>query len=364
MKIKHLLSLFALSLCISSASAQTAQRFAATKANDYGIAYTLPRTVVDVTIEAAITSRQPGEFYKYAKKYLNADNPITEPSVSATVKSVTIATHGTPDTDERYLVTLKSGFSPFINISPDNIPLGINTEDVYDAPAVTLPVATDAEPTPLQTAAARQVITEDMMRSHSTAKRAELAAEQIYALRQSRTDLITGQANQMPPDGQALQLILDNIDAQEKALVAMFLGTESTRTTVRTISIEPDDDISGRIIARLSPIDGIVPPADLSGAPITLSLTVTQRGEIPVNDKGQPIPMPKNGVPYCIPGSAEVTVDYDGHQVASADVEIAQFGVVYAMNPASFTDKKSPVYIIFNPSTGAISQTGPASLAR
>lgn len=362
MKAAKIFSLLAFVAIAPWTLAQSTQRLTAVKANDYGLVYTLPTTVVDVTIEATITERQPGEFYKYAKKYLNADNPITTPSMSATVKSVVITTHGEVDQQQRYLVTLKSNFAPYINVSDDNIPLSINTSEVMHKAAEQLPVNTPAAPTPLQTDAARQVITEDMLRSNSSAKRAELAAEQIYALRQSRTDLITGQAEQMPPDGQAMQLILDNIEAQEKALTAMFMGTESTRTVVRTFSFIPDGDVADRVIARVSAVNGIVSPDDLSGAPVYISVKVTEQGVMPVNDKDETLPFPKGGVAYCIPGKATITVSYDGRAVASKSVALAQLGVVYGMNPNNFTDKKSPVYIIFDPATGAITETGPATL--
>ena len=58
-------------------TAQTTQRLTATKANEYALVYSLPVTRLNVTIEAEITVKKPGEFYKYAKKYLNIDNPIT-----------------------------------------------------------------------------------------------------------------------------------------------------------------------------------------------------------------------------------------------------------------------------------------------
>jgi hypothetical protein len=49
--------------------------------------------------------------------------------------------------------------------------------------------------------------------------------------------------------------------------------------------------------------------------------------------------------------------------LASSEVELSQLGVVYGMNPASFTDRKAPIYLIFNPATGAIATTGPATVA-
>ena len=161
-------------------TAQTAQRFAATKANDYALVYSLPTTQLAVTLEAEITVKEPGEFYKYAKKYLNISNPITKESRTVRLKSATITTRGIANTDERYAIQFKSGTSPYVLIADNNVPLAINTEQTLEVEAPQLPESVPAPPTPLQTSAARQVISEEMMQSQSTAKRAELAATALY----------------------------------------------------------------------------------------------------------------------------------------------------------------------------------------
>lgn len=339
-------------------AAQTVQKFSATKANSYGITYTLPTTALDIAIEIEFTDKEPGEFYKYAKKYFNIDNPIAEPSRSVTVKSVTVNPRGVADPAERYLVQLKGGATPFMMINEENLPLSVNTERRYTPAVKETPAAQAPRPTALQTDAARQALGEEIMQSQSTAKRAELAAAQIFALRQSRTDLITGQADQMPPDGQAMQLIMDNITAQEAALMAMFTGTEQTHTDVYSLTYTPDDEVSDLVIARVSPLKGAVDAADLSGDPIYLSLSVTERGKLPVNEKGETVEVPKDAFIYRIPGKAQVTVSYDGALLSEDQYDIAQFGVIYGLKPNSFTDKKAPAYAILDPTTGAIVEIG------
>lgn len=338
-------------------SAQSTQKLTANKASEYGIIYSLPYTVVDITIEAEHIVKQPGEFFKYAKKYLNA-TPIAEPSESWTVKSVHITPRGIADSEEQYLMQFKNGSAPYLLLNEDNIPLAINSEKATDLNTPTLPQAVDAAPTPLETPAANQVITEEMMQSQSTAKRAELAAAQIYALRQSRTDLITGQADQMPPDGRAMKLIMDNIDAQEAALTAMFLGTEQRSTAVETITYTPAEETTKQVIARISAIDGIVPSDDLSGDPVYITLAVTERGNLPVNEKGEVKRFPKGGVAYRIPGKARIDISFDGQMMASDQFDIAQYGVVFGLDPGMFTDKKAPAYLILSPATGAIIELG------
>lgn len=355
-------SIFALSLMLAACSlnAQTTQKLTANKINEYGLIYTLPTTVLDVTVEAEKTVKQPGEFFRYAHKYLGID-PITEPSTTCTLKSVVVTPRGVADKDESYLVQFKSGSSPFIMVNGENFPLSINTEKKAYIPQAKLPVAQTPTPTILETDAAKQAITAEMLQSHSSAKRAELAATRIFELRQSRSDIISGTAENMPSDGQAMQLALDNLAAQEAALTAMFIGTEQVSTQVENFTVTPpsgDMNEWESVVARLSVLDGIVDAENLSGDPISIKVKVTSRGTLPKNEKGEEKRFPKGGMAYRIPGRANVTVNFMGNQVVNQDSDFAQYGIVFGLDPNLFTDKKAPAYAIFNPITGELTEIG------
>ena len=346
-------------MATATATAQNTTLLTATKANDYALAYTLPETALDITLEAEITVKKPGEFYRYARKYLNVDNPIAAESRTAKLTKAVVQTRGVKPADAvPYAMQLKNGFAAYVVLSPENLPLAINTDQVAPAITAELPHETEFNITPLQTPAARQVISQEMLQSQSVAKRAELAATAIFDLRQSRSELISGQADTMPPDGKSLQLMLDNLDAQEQALLAMFCGTTQTRKVVTTVTVVPEGDLANKVIARLSPVDGFVAPGNLAGDPVSLTVKVTARGEMPVNDKGEPLPFPKNGVAYCIPGQARVTVGYEGATFYNAVCDFAQFGIDYGLAPSTLTDKKAPRFMIFDPATGALLKSG------
>lgn len=360
MRPLHLAAALAL-LSISPASAQNTQKLTAAKATDYGIVYSLPVTELDITVEAEITDRRPGEFHNYARRHLGITDAVTSPAQEITVKSVVIAPRGVADPDNRWLVQFKSGTSPFMLLTPEGIPLTLNTDVPAEIPSPAIPSARAAEPTILQTDAARQAMTQDMIRSSSTSKRAELAAQRIFELRDTRSDLLSGQADNPPADGQAMKLVLDNLARQEAALTAMFAGTEQTRTEVRTIAVRPDSlGLVDEVIARLSAVDGILAPDNLAGAPLTVSVDVLELAQLPVNEKGEAKRFPKGGVAYTIPGRALVTVSYEGREVARAEVELAQLGVTFGLEPGLFTDKKAPAMLRLNPATGAIDLFGPA----
>lgn len=354
-------TIIALALAVATAApaltAQTTQKLTASKINEYGLIYTLPRTAVDVTVEATKTVKEPGEFYLYAKKLLGL-TPITEPSTTYRLESVSITDRATADESERYLVQFKSGSAPYMILSETNLPLAVNTEDVMTLPETSLPVARDPEPTILQTEAAIQAMTQEMVQSPSSAKRAELAAARIMELRQTRNDIIAGQADNMPSDGNAMQLALDNLARQEAALTAMFVGTTQTSTQVRTFTFIPGESDKRQVIARLSATEGIVDAGNLTGDPLYLDYRVTSRGKLPMNEKGETKRFPKGGFAYRIPGTASVSVSYDGNTIESATIDVAQLGVVFGLDPNIFTDKKAPATAIINPLTGAIVELG------
>lgn len=341
--------------------AQSTHKLTAGKVNEYGLIYSLPETVIDITIETENTVKKPGEFFKYAKKYLNIDNPITEESSKWDLKSITVNSRGTANPDERYIMQFKTGSTPFLIVNDENLPIAINTEDIPEAENITISSPINSAPSPLESEAAMHVITEEMLQSQSTAKRAELAAAQIYVLRQSRTDIITGQSENMPPDGQAMKLVLDNISAQEAALTAMFIGTVQHSTDVRTICYRPGEKVTGEVISRISVTDGIVDADDLSGDPIYLSVDTISCGELPVNEKGIVKQFPKGGVAYRIPGKAGISISFNGKVMIEDEIDVAQYGVVFGLEPGLFTDKKAPAYLIFNPTTGAIRELGTIS---
>ncbi|MDE5649529.1 MAG: DUF4831 family protein, partial [Duncaniella sp.] len=260
--------LAAAALAIAPAHAQSTSKLTATKASEYGLIYTLPLTAFEVTIAAEKTVKTPGEFYQYAKKYLDT-TPILKESTSWRIVDAVVNPVAIADENERYLVTLKGGTGTFIMVSDDNFPIAINDES-YDGDVVLtpLPKSVAAEPTILQKPVAQQAMTPEMIQSRSSAKRAELAASKIYELRTNRNEIISGQADAMPSDGAAMKLALEQLAAQEEALTAMFLGTTQTSVEVRTYTVYvPDEGASGRsVVARLSAIDGLVDASDLSGA--------------------------------------------------------------------------------------------------
>lgn len=361
MNIKSLITVLAIIPWLS-ATAQSTQKFTANKINEYGLVYSLPKTVVDLVVETRYTEKNPGSFVNYAKRHLAIDNAIRESSKSVEVLSVTVVPRGIPNDSSKWSVQFKSGSPVTMILTDGGIPLTINSETPAKAEPVKLPVAVPAQPTPLETEAARQAVTAEMSRSTTLSKKAELAAQRIFELREQRNELISGNADNMPPDGSALKVAIAGLDAQEAALTAMFAGTTKTNTQVQTFTYTPGtEDVFDEIVARISPVDGVVADSDLSGIPLSISIKVLSRGELPVNEKGETKRFPRGGIAYNIPGSARITVAFNGKDIASEDIELAQLGTVFGIDPALFSSKREPMSAIFSPITGAITELTPVN---
>ncbi len=362
-----IISMAATAISLSAAitsSAQNTTKLTATKANDYGLVYTLPSAVINVTLEAERTESRPGEFYNYATKYLKT-SPIQSKSQKWTLSGVQLTQTAVPDDEQRYNVQVKSGTPVTIVIDSYHATVSINDEGYAPQPAEKPPLhPRQAQPSIHATPAARQAMTEEMIQSTSTAKRAELAADKIFELRQNRNDIISGNADGMPKDGQAMQLALDNLTQQEEALTAMFTGVTVSSSEIATYTFVPGEESQKIVIARISPVKGLIAADDLAGDPIYLNYKVVSKGTMPLTDKGEERRFPKGGVAYRIPGTAEISIIYDGKELDKKTLHIPQLGVVFGMEPSMFSDKKTPGYAHFDPLTGAIKETGIATVNR
>ena len=316
--MKYFILTLGLFLTTNIGFAQETKRLTAEKHNEYGLIYSLPQTHLDIEVVATKTTRKAGPYYQYAEKYLGIPGAITQDS--------------------------------------EEWSLSINTEPVIDSIVSTAPK--QKQESPLDNNEYAKVYSEELLMSASTVKMAEVAAKQLYRIRESRLNLVTGEVDELPADGESFKLIIQQLDEQEAALTALFMGTTQTETIVKHFDYIPVEEVTNDIVFRISDLYGIVKPENLSGAPVYLSLKITEEGELPIDNKGNIKKMPKNAVAYAIPGKAEVILSDGKKTLFKENLPIAQFGVVFGLDPSIFTDKKAPSCATFYPQTGAIRQIG------
>lgn len=193
-------------------------------------------TLLALNVHAQITlcvqydevKSERGQFYQYSRRYLNADNIIVE---NAT----------------QYRLV---GISTMPATSPD-----ITATLSYDDPQTLL--------VPLN---------EEALLAGSIQKMAECTAKLIFHLRDARMNLLAGEVEHVPSDGQAMQLTLNELNKQEEALTAEFIGKTSIHHHTEYVTL-PALDEGKHVLARFSRIDGLLDKSDLSGDPILITVT-------------------------------------------------------------------------------------------
>lgn len=354
MKIFRNIALGLLAALPFMATGQQTRMLTGDKNNEYGVVYSLPQTelVVDATCE--VTVRVPGPYQLYAKRYLGAEAPVKENSSSVRITDMNISTRGVPSKTQ-YLMQMKPGALANLCVAESGMLLAINTE---------------VSPENKQEQVARQqntpapdideylrYVDADYLSSLSSAKRAQLLAQTIMEIRDSRLSLSRGTAETMPADGRQLELMLESLQQQENALMRAFNGYEHTLIRNARFTLLPDstDTELKTVLFRLSDSTGFCDKEDYSGEPVYLTVKLLNRPQLPLDLKGEPKAMPKNAIVYALPGTADVNLVYKGEILGdSSRVDIAQFGTVFGLDPKLFTDKRKPSSAIFDAATGAL----------
>lgn len=356
--MKTFISLVVSIVLSCSLTAQNTVRMNAVKGNNFGVNYSLPKTTIKVTVNYTKTTLKAGQFYQYAERYLNIPNPIVENGVQYKLLGIEATTEGVVDKENSYQVEFRSNtVSPYLTLTEDGLICAINSDYEFKTKiADTKPASAENEELPNP----NTFLSEEILRAGSTAKQAELIAKQIYRLRESRTNILTGEADNMPPDGAAYALVMKQLDQQEKALTAMFIGVTSTETESRTFTVTPDkNDIERDILFRFSEKLGVVAPNDLSGAPVYISLKNKEpRVEQHLTEKEAKELEKKfsKGIVYNVPAKAAMKITFGNKDMMNKECDIVQYGTQDVLAPTMFDNNKRPIKVIFYPELGAVQQ--------
>lgn len=351
--MKSKLLLYSLFLLAPAVNAQTEVANYIPGATVEGVTYFLPKTAIRIIVEAEKEVYTPGIFHNYANLYLRINNIPSESYTRWRIKSIKMDTYGVPDPQKAYNIKLqKRTIAPLVGLSSEGILLSVNTEGSEEClPDVPQNIAPAKKPNP------RDYMNQDMLSTGSNAKTAELVADEIYDIRESRNALIKGEADNMPKDGAQLKLMLDQLQTQEDALLQLFKGTNDVSTEYFTITLTPDEAIEKMVLFRISQKLGIVNNDDLSGEPVYISLknlntTPTAVIDDKVEKKKKKM---EKGLYYNVPGKANIKIFNNNTTFCEGEYPFAQFGETEILSNVLF-DKDATTKVTFYQSTGAIEQ--------
>lgn len=377
-------SLFLIMASVPNILAQTnCKSYDVTKVGrHYGVFYNLPKTQLVVNIEAQKRTYTPGELAAYAETYLHK-KASSKTSTVWKLNRFSASMIGVVDTTKHYFIEMRDKtVAPLITLDQNqmivaiNKPLddsilkkasrlnpendeqidttknrGLNSEDHQTEKIVNFDTQSSNKKDELPT----EYMTQEMMIATSESHLASLIADEIFTIRESRNLITRGQLENMPQDGAAIKLMLNNLTIQENALSKLFLGTSTVESKIKTVSVFPAD-LTDKVIMRFSKHLGLVDADNLAGNPIVLNIqdlkTIKQTIEDETEKKSSK-DKKSEGIAYNIPGKAAIAISYNGRKILSDELSCTQFGLIDYLAPILF-ERKSKIQVTFNSTTGAL----------
>ena len=327
----------------------------ALRSNNFGITYSLPNTSIIVNVEVKKNTYKAGPYYNYADRYLGIKDVVTEDKVYHEIGNVHLYTKGVPDKDNTYIVEFRSGtVAPYAYLTEEGLLCSINAEFTPEESDMEADIKNRTAPLRATDAS---VFSEELLMAGSIAKQAEVAAKQIYRIRESRMNILTGDADNLPPDGEAMRIVIQHLEEQERALTNLFTGVISTETTYKDFTTIPYGNLERDVLFRFSSHLGIIDADDFGGAPVYMNLTAADTPEIlDEKEKAKKERAMRRGIIYNIPGKANVEIVMNNNILHKGEILVAQFGNKEVLAAEMFEDRRQPVKVTFYPETGAIRQ--------
>jgi len=319
-----------------------------------GLLYALPKTQLDITVTVRRTKQTPGPYALYAERYLGINEVIQSEQISHELVKITANPVAVPDTKLRYVIMPdpKAKEAPTISLSPEGFLLGCNV-DIQACHAGCQPAnrPKKSTETPEYQAKASSTFTRDMQQATSTAKLAELAAAQLFNLRETRLSLLHQETEHTPADGASYKLLLAEINRMETYYLELFTGSTETVETQHRLTFEPKKE-EEVVLCRFNRQQGLVDKNDLSGEPVLINVSNTYAPALEsvkrsIDKKAKPV-----GLYYRMPALTTINIADDQRVYWKNTVQVAQLGSVSSL-PSNQTRSAA-----LCPLTGALLKAG------
>lgn len=245
--------------------------------------YTLPRTVVTVTmvVEREVILRGP--YAKFASQYLGISGAAMTDKQNYRIVDASLGYYEEPDPAQTYHldqpVDAQSKAFHWLAVTPAQKPLLADAEYQGAAMGNNNPF-TDVSLNPLYGTTTEQSglageegfgelpVNRTSAVEKSTEQMASDAANAIFTLRKRRFDLVSGEMGENV-FGAGLSAAIQEMNRLEAEYLSLFIGKRYTQRIVKTYSVLPSAK-GAAVVCRFSPTKGIVPDTDLSGRPIVI----------------------------------------------------------------------------------------------
>ncbi len=225
------------------------------------LVYGLPQTRLYFDVEMVKTIIKKGPYAEYANRMLGLQNVPMKDSESWQIRSIRINDRQEMDNKQLYTLSFinypqnvdkllrftKEGL--LMDLASSNVLVnsqysGKSGEEFQFVNAAVRSTTTEKVDTTFRTiltdtAFVKIPVLQRKVMSKTAEEQAREAAQQIFNIRQSRLDMLTGNTD-YHPEGAALKLVLQSLDTQEEQLLSLFNGAKIESRIINTYSAVPD----------------------------------------------------------------------------------------------------------------------------
>jgi hypothetical protein len=335
-------------------------KISVTNVNDTGFRqpgkflYSLPQTVLDVTVEAEETEIIPGPYRQYAAKYLGIQDAPSKVEYSWTLKSVKVAMH--METDPDFIFAAQGSFQPdvfpgLMKLITDSMILDLsrnpNTFVTYNNVPEKTPEPYFTDLSIKRNFEAEKKVEVSMvmpdsssvsrpankktLREKTLEQKAEEAANFLIKLKKRRFKMVSG-LNDSTPQGEGVASALQELARVEEAYLSLFIGKRTVFHTRRNYHFTP---ATGKktdrvVLFRFSEGDGFLDANESTGKPVLFDMTGTNKTKS-LEQSASFAHLEDNMISYRIPDLVNVRLIYGEAVLSESLIPVFQSGALVRM---------------------------------
>ena len=330
-----------------------------------GLIYSLPRTGIRILVEVSQEKFYHGPYYEYASKYLGIKNVATSDGEQWKITDLKMETFGAPDPTEVHKAN--GAIASMLSLSDEGVLLGINCAVKSEAtktyttdftPSVELPHDIWSEMSMHSFLVGKDSTRRSGDKVKTFEEKVAEAGQDVLKLRKRKALILASKYDKLPPDGQAYQVMVIELNKIIAEYESLFIGKTYKAIHKYVFEIVPEAKASKALVAfRFSPASGVLPESNVSGKPIMLELDPNQ--DLVHNSEQKATPAAgeptASGLFYRVPGSVVARLLSGSDVLAQSRFSMAQFGTVSPFPDGMINGEYS---IEFHPVTGAIKRVG------
>ena len=339
--------IFILLLGVMMVSASYAQ---VVEQGEPALVYYSPKSTVCVDLVYTVEKEEPGLFAQYAEAMIGASDAVLANKTTYALKDAQISTKISADYNRAHKVVPESGVPLLLSINEKGLLTGYNITPASEQPAPKKDKEGCKGGKCDKACGQKPLVApfpEEVLKAANPLAQANAVAKQIFHIRETRMYLLNGEVEHAPADGKSMELVLAELDKQERALTELFVGKRTKKTEHKKVQFAPEEK---KCILYFSEENGFTTEENLEANTVVVSVTL--RPQQIVNNPEKKKNAAVSQIVYNLPGSGDVKVLYKGNELARRTITIPQLGVNVPLAKEIF--KGELPKIVFSEKTGNI----------